>query len=327
MNHLRRKHSIKTNGESLFSLSLSVIEQQRRFAETQQLQKLPAMVNTSFQDRLIKWITISHASFNIITNEHFRSLFLCSSNVTNDILLYLSTSNSTLRNWIEKEFTKIKNKINIMLRKSREKIHISFDIWTSSNGYALVGIVSHFVDDDYQVRTILLAIREVYGEHTGENVDQTVVDVIREFQAESGLGAFVLDNASNNDTAVRYILNELELHDTHEEEHCRLRCLGHIINLAAQNFIFGQNSEKWLREYAAIEDSADIEDLQRSWVSQGLIGHIQNLISLIRSSPQRRQAFRSIIGTDLDSNKQNLMLIQNNTTRWNSTYNMFLRVL
>ncbi|ERF76287.1 hypothetical protein EPUS_04144 [Endocarpon pusillum Z07020] len=181
--------------------------------------------------------------------------------------------------------------------------------------------------DDYQVRTILLGIREIYGDHRGENIGQTVVDVIREFQAESGLGAFVLDNASNNDTAVRYILNELELHDIHEEERCRLRCLGHIINLAAQDFIFGQNSEKWLREHAAIEDSEDIEDLQRSWVSQGLIGHVQNLISLIRSSPQRRQAFRKITGTDPDPNKQNLMLIQNNTTRWNSTYHMLVRVL
>ncbi len=131
-----------------------------------------------------------------------------------------------------------------MLRKSRGKVHLSFDIWTSPNGYTLVGIVSHFVDDDYQVRAILLAIREVCGEHSGENVGQTVVDVIREFQTESELGAFVLDNAGNNDIAIQYILNELELHDTHEEEHCRLHCLGHIINLAAQDFIFGQNSEK-----------------------------------------------------------------------------------
>jgi hypothetical protein len=123
------------------------------------------------------------------------------------------------------------------------------------------------------------------------------------------------------------MLNELELHDTHEEKHCRLRCLGHIINLAAQDFMFGQNSEKWLREHAAIEDSVDIEELQHSWISQGVIGHIQNLISLIRSSPQRRQAFRKITGTDSDSKKQNLMLLQNNTTRWNSTYKMLVRAL
>ena len=113
----------------------------------------------------------------------------------------------------------------------------------------MIEIVLYFVNDDYQVRTILLTIREVYREHTNENVDQTVIDVICKFQVESGfdtfvLNTFVLDNVDNNDTAVRYILNQLELHDTYEEEHCQLRCLGHIINLVIQDFIFDQNSEK-----------------------------------------------------------------------------------
>ena len=197
----------------------------------------------------------------MVTNEQFRSLFLCSSSTTNEILPYLPTSNTTLRNWIEKEFEKGKNKIKSMLQKSRGKIHLFFDLWTSPNGYAFAGIVSHFVDVDYNVRAILLGLREVSGEHSGEKIGQTVVDVVHEFQHESRLGAFVLDNAGSNDTAVRYILNELELHDTHEEEHCRLRCLGHIINLAAQDFMFGQNSEKWLREHAAIENSTDLEEL------------------------------------------------------------------
>ena len=94
----------------------------------------------------------------------------------------------------------------------------------------MIGIVLYFVDNDYQVRTILLVIREVYKEHTSENVDQTIVDVIHEFQTESELDTFVLDNVDNNDTVIRYILTELELYDTYEEEYCQLRCLGHIIN-------------------------------------------------------------------------------------------------
>ena len=91
----------------------------------------------------------------------------------------------------------------------------------------------------YQVSAILLGIREAYGDHSGENVGQKVVDANREFQTEPELGAFFLDNAGKNDAAARYNLTELELHDTHEEEHCRLGCLGRIINLAAENFIFG----------------------------------------------------------------------------------------
>ena len=180
----------------------------------------------------------------MITNKHFRSLFLSSSSFTNEILSYLLTNNNTLRNWIENEFKKTRNKVKHMLRKSRGKIHIFFDIWIFPNDYVLVGIVSHFVDDDYQVRTILLSIREVYREHSDENVDHTVVDVIYEFQIESELDVFVLDNVDNNDTIIYYILNEFELHDTYEKDHCRLCCLDHIINLVIQDFIFDQNLEK-----------------------------------------------------------------------------------
>ena len=180
----------------------------------------------------------------MIINEHFRSLFLYSSNITNDILSYLFTNNTILRNWIQRDFEKVKNKIKNMLRKSREKIHLFFDIWTSLNGYALIKIVSHFVDNDYQVRAILLVIREIYREYTSKNVDQTVVDVIREFQIEFELDMFVFNNTDNNDTTIRYILTELELYDTYEEEYCRLCCLGHIINFIVQDFIFNQNLEK-----------------------------------------------------------------------------------
>ena len=203
----------------------------------------------------------------MITNKHFRNLFLSSLSLTNKILSYLSINNSTLRNWIENEFKKTKNKVKYILRKNREKIYIFFNIWTSLNDYVLIGIVLYFIDDDYQVRTILLGIRKVYKEHSNENVDYTVVNVIYKFQIESELDVFVLDNVDNNDTVVYYILNELELHDIHEKEYCRLCCLGHIINLVIQNFIFNQNSEKWLREHVVIEESTDIEDLQYSWMS------------------------------------------------------------
>ena len=183
------------------------------------------------------------------------------------------------------------------------------------------------MDNEYNIRTILLGLREVIGDHSGENIGQTVVEVIREFQLEARLGAFVLDNVGSNDIAVQYIINELNLEDTHLKAYCRLRCLGHIINLAAQDFIFGKNSKEWLKEHTAVENTDDLEEQQKSWVSQGLIGHLQNLVSLIRSSPQRRQAFRNLAGGDSDNKKQNLMVIQNNTTRWNSTYIMLNRAL
>ena len=137
-----------------------------------------------------------------------------------------------------------------MLKKSQGAINLSFDLWTSLNGLGLNAIIAHFVDSEYDIKTILIGLREVIGEHSGENIGQTVVEVVREYQLEASLNVFVLDNATSNDKAVYYILNELNLKDTHLEDHCRLRRLGHIVNLAAQDFIFGKNLKEWLKEHS-----------------------------------------------------------------------------
>ena len=98
------------------------------------------------------------------------------------------------------------------------------------------------MDNEYNIQTILLGLREVISDHSGENIGQTVVEIIREFQLEARLGAFVLENnIGSNDIAVQYIINELNLEDTHLKAHCRLRCLGYIVNLMAQDFIFSRN--------------------------------------------------------------------------------------
>ena len=265
--HLRKIHMIKTNSDSPTPFTLTVMDQQLQGVEQQQLNNTSLPQNLSLQERLVRFVTICHIPYNAITSKHFRSLFLCSPTATTEILPYLPTSHNTIQAWTQKEFDKSQKMVWNMLKKSQGAINLSFDLWTSPNGLGLNAIIAHFVDSEYNIRTILIGLREVMGEHSGENIGQTVVEVIREFQLEASLNVFVLDNARSNDTAVYYILNELDLEDTHLEDHCRLRCLGHIINLAAQDFIFGKNSKEWLKEHTAVENTDDLEEQQKSWVS------------------------------------------------------------
>ena len=65
------------------------------------------------------------------------------------------------------------------------------------------------------------------------------------------IGWFVLDNASSNDTCVAEILKGLDIDDT--VEHRRLRCLGHIINLAAKSFLFGADSDIFEKEVDSVQ--------------------------------------------------------------------------
>ena len=323
--HLRKKHLIRIKSPSLSPPPSSVLEQQRRGAEIQQFQNSHGADNLSFQERLVRFV-VCHASFGMVTNPYFRSLFLSTTSKF-EISRQLPASHNTLQTWIENDFEKSKTKIKRLLAGSRGNVHISSDLWSSPNGLALNGVVSHFVDAEYNIKTILLGLREIIGQHTGENIGQSMVEIIHDFHLEPKLGTFIHDNATNNDIAVQYIIDTLDLQDTHRKEHCRLRCMGHVINLAAQDFIFGQNSTKWLQEIACLEEASEIDSIQKSWLSRGEIGHLQNLITLIRSSPQRRQAFRALTGADPDKKKQNLMVIRNNATRWNSTYDMLARAL
>ena len=72
------------------------------------------------------------------------------------------------------------------------------------------------------------------GAHSGENMAESVIAVIEEYEITNILGYFILDNVSSNDTCVREILKKLRP-DLNPQK-CHLHCFGHIVNLAAKAF-------------------------------------------------------------------------------------------
>jgi hypothetical protein len=162
---------------------------------------------------------------------------------SNAVYSLLRKSHDTMKKWVDTDFLQRIKAIQKLCKASKSDIYLSFDLWSSSNGLTLNGIVAHFFGEDYKLYAILLDLREVIGEHSGENIGQTVVDTIKDYEIENKLGTFIFHNTKGNDTAVRYIIDELNLYDMYEESYARLHCLGCVINLAATEFLFGKNSE------------------------------------------------------------------------------------
>jgi len=82
-------------------------------------------------------------------------------------------------------------------------------------------------------------------------LDQALVilPLLRTFSInESNIGFFVLDNATNNNTILIELAKELGF-DLKER---RLRCIGHIINLIAEQYLFGQDSKSFNTEFQAV---------------------------------------------------------------------------
>ena len=48
----------------------------------------------------------------------------------------------------------------------------------------------------------LLTISDLQKEHTGENIAQSVYDVVKDYNIIENLVYFIMDNVSNNDTAL-----------------------------------------------------------------------------------------------------------------------------
>jgi hypothetical protein len=106
-------------------------------------------------------------------------------------------------------------------------------------------VVAHYISEDNILESSTLAMVELQGKHKGENIAPSVVRIIEEWGLLSKLGFFQMDNARNNDTMLRAVSRILrEDHSIkYDYKLHRIRCQGHIINLAVYSFLFVTDSE------------------------------------------------------------------------------------
>jgi hypothetical protein len=209
----------------------------------------------------------------------------------------LPRSQKTLRNWIMEEFEERKKCLAAELSFSRSRIHISFDIWTAGNFVGFMSILAYWIDASGQRQRRLLAFKRVYGSHSGENQSEVLLEAFKEYQISDNIGYIVSDNASSNTSAVDIVLYELEPGITPAQIKARrLRCFGHIINLAAQSLLAGSDAEKRRVKEELEFDDVDFDHQSARWIHQGPVGKLQRLVKYVLASPQRREEFGAVNG-------------------------------
>ena|SRR6266536_976630 len=93
------------------------------------------------------------------------------------------------------------------LKTTRSRIHISYDLWTSPNSLAILGIIAHFVDINSNLQAVTLVLKDIIGDYIGEHLVTAILEVLGDnnWQLLRNLGYFTIDNALNNDTMMRAI--------------------------------------------------------------------------------------------------------------------------
>ena len=269
----------------------------------------------AWKARFIDWIILKDVTFRQASSRRLQWLIANGGGLASQLV---PEHHTTVCSWIRQSFERRHLIIFDLVKNAKSSIHLSFDLWTASNGFNYIGTVSHFIDITGQKHDVLLELPCLVGSHSGENIASYVKEVIDRYELGSKLGYFMLDNADNNDTCLETLARWFPI-DVNKR---RLRCIGHIINLIVRAVIFGPNSSKFEAELRGASDEFSFE----IWAKNGAIGRLHNLIVYIRRTDERRQILRrlqtELAGDDVIFTVEALI---DGKTRWNSIYIMIKR--
>jgi hypothetical protein len=325
LKHLRTKHNIFVKPQKSEVLQ-AAHEALQHLVRDNQIETQAPKAHDLSQETLracIARLIVRHSlPFTAIEWPQLHSLLLLINPEVEDLLI---VSRRTLVSDIKECWEKEKLELKEQLQLARSKIHISLDIWTSPNTYLFLGIVAHYVaSNDNHSSSSLLALREIGG-HAGEEQWHVLHTVLEDYGIVERLGNIIGDSAATNGTLCRtihkYFSEELFMEWNYETN--QIRCVGHIINLIVQAFLFGELQEDELENFERDEKqeySIDI-DKQKQRVRQQMssMGKLHNIVVHIRSSAARTKAFCD--------NSEGKRIILDNRTRWNSWHNMLERAL
>ncbi|KAF5698483.1 hat family dimerization, partial [Fusarium mundagurra] len=347
LDHLRQHHGLLRSRTSSVEGSDSTDSEatprpqksQRTLQESLRKAVMSKSTGQTFRDTLLGWISKANIPFSGIEHPLFRQLLcLLNKNLVQELL---PLCGDTVKSWLNAEVESQKGLLKTELAAPPYKKHLSFDLWTSSNQYALLGITVHFVSASQQLQSRFLALKRVLGSHGGENLGPVLQSVIEDFAISETLGYLTADNADSCDGAVTELFCGLSAAESATDEiselsaQRRIRCVNHQINLIATGFLGGSKKEALRKldphseEYKSLlEEIKFLED----WRQSSAIQRLHNLMSWIRRSPQRRERFLDLTYGTLTEEELlefgqvlwnlrdlgGLMVKQDNDTRWNA---------
>ncbi|XP_059208582.1 E3 SUMO-protein ligase ZBED1-like [Centropristis striata] len=204
---------------------------------------------------------------------------------------YNLPSRTHFTNLMEKKYEKIKEKLKISVKEA-ESVALTADIWTSVATEAYLGVTCHFLGNDWEMKSLTLTTMPLEERHTAVNIAEWLEEATTKFEIPfDKVKAVVHDNGSNIVAAATIL----------KEKHgwASVRCAGHTLNLVVQN------------------------TLKNNKTVSSCVGAARCLVEHFKKS--------ELACTKLKEKQQQmgapkLMLIQDVSTRWNSTHHMLSRL-
>lgn len=252
-------------------------------------------------DALIKWIITDRKSYCMVESKGFRDFMrACAPTVS-------FPGRDTISQIIRRKTTDLRPLVKQRLEQV-SSIALTFDMWSSREGYGYGGLQGHFFDESGVLRSLTLEFKIIPHPHDGPAIRDFFREAINSYGIEKKVIAVTTDSATNNTAAIEPLLQELQLETPFTLEPIHYRCTSHILNLAVQEALI---------------------------VLRPLIEAVRSFVLAIRSSGKREDKFESyqkeiheesrVLVDDYSRPVEVLKLVEDCPTRWNSTYLMLER--
>ncbi|CAH1107688.1 unnamed protein product [Psylliodes chrysocephalus] len=149
-------------------------------------------------------------------------------------------------------------------------------------------VTAHYIDDNFVMKSVLLECSNTTDQHTSENLVKELQRIVSDWGVHDKILLAVLDNAANIKNAI-----DTKLKWKH------LGCVAHTINLIVKD---GLNCDETVT---------------------ATIGKVKSIVAFFRRSTISNQ--KLLTYQKNQGNNNPLKLIQDTSTRWNSTYYMLTR--
>ncbi|XP_051800523.1 E3 SUMO-protein ligase ZBED1-like [Acanthochromis polyacanthus] len=193
---------------------------------------------------------------------------------------------------MEKKYHATFEKVKETLRGVNSFLTLTADVWTSRATEAYLGVSFHFLSEDWKMKMFNLSTMPLEERHTGANILTWMEQVLAKFDIlPTKIKAVVHDSGSNMVAAMRLL----------EEKHgwASIRCAGHTLQLVVNTALKETTISRALGAARQL-----VEHFKRSELASTKLKMKQEQMNV----------------------KQNA-LIQDVSTRWNSTFHMIERLL
>ncbi|XP_030747935.1 zinc finger BED domain-containing protein DAYSLEEPER-like [Sitophilus oryzae] len=184
------------------------------------------------------------------------------------------------------KFEEICQDVKNTLSEQALSVCITTDAWTSSVNDSYCALTAHYINEHFEMKTVLLDCSVFKDSHTAENLAEYITKMVSEWNLKDKITIVISDNASNITSTVTNILKWKHY-----------GCYAHKLNLVVQDAL--RHVKDVLMKVKAI-----VTYFKRS-----------------NAATRKLVTYQEQIGI-----KQPKKLLQDVVTRWNSTYFMLQRI-